>query len=405
MGFNNETFKIDNNQRALRMSNHNDLFVALKTELQSAMAKKKCHRCGCFQNSVKTFKQSNILNQGIGALLNEAEQCFEKVRYDCLGCEICWPATAQNIAGDLDSDLSEGHLCPTDTPEEQIGWPPFPGDYQVQSYQASVAVCTLNSDDLMKQLIAENIQGISIIGSLHTENLGIEHIIRNISTNPNIRFLLICGEDTQKAIGHLPGQSLVCLFQYGVDEKKRIINAQGKRPFLKNITKEQIDHFLQQVSVVENISVTDIDKIKESIGQLVAKQVGTFDQEIMEISPIEIEPVSEPKRLKLDPAGYFVVHPDRNKQLLILEHYTNKGVLTRIFSASTPAALVAKLIEESLLSRLDHAAYLGRELARAEMALLSGDEYVQDRAPGNLLPPEEKDSACGCSSTGDNLCH
>jgi len=381
------------------------MFITITAELQSAMEKKKCHRCDCFQSSVKAFKSSTILNHGLGTLLDDAEKLFEKVHYDCLGCEICWPATAQNLAVILDPDLSEGHLCPTEMPEQQTGWPPYPGDYQVQSYQASVAVCTLNSDNLMKQLIAENVQGVSIVGSLHTENLGIEHIIRNISANPNIRFLLICGEDTQKVIGHLPGQSLVSLFQYGVDEKNRIINAQGKRPFLKNITKEQIDHFLQQVSAVENIGVTHIDKIKKSIDQLIAKQMGAFDQEIMEISPIKIEPVREPKRLKLDPAGYFVVHPNRNKQLLVLEHYTNKGILTRIFSASTPAALVAKLIEESLLSRLDHAAYLGRELARAEMALLSGDDYVQDRAPGNLLPPEEKHTACGCSSTGDSSCH
>jgi tetrahydromethanopterin S-methyltransferase subunit A len=42
--------------------------------------------------------------------------------------------------------------------------------------------------------------------------------------------------------------------------------------------------------------------------------------------------------------------------------------------------------------RLDHAAYLGRELARAEHALSSGDEYVQDAAP--------EIGACGCSGMG-----
>ena len=38
-------------------------------------------------------------------------------------------------------------------------------------------------------------------------------------------------------------------------------------------------------------------------------------------------------------------------------------------------------IEKGLVSRLDHAAYLGKELARADESLRSGDPYVQDAAP------------------------
>jgi dihydropteroate synthase len=40
-----------------------------------------------------------------------------------------------------------------------------------------------------------------------------------------------------------------------------------------------------------------------------------------------------------------------------------------------------KVIEEAEpcpLTMLDHAAYLGREFTRAEIALLSGAEYIQD---------------------------
>ena len=62
---------------------------------------------------------------------------------------------------------------------------------------------------------------------MHTENLGIERVIRNVLANPNIRILLLCGEDTRQLIGHLPGQSLESLFANGLDEKKRIIGAKG----------------------------------------------------------------------------------------------------------------------------------------------------------------------------------
>jgi hypothetical protein len=42
------------------------------------------------------------------------------------------------------------------------------------------------------------------------------------------------------------------------------------------------------------------------------------------------------------------------------------------------------------------AAYLGRELARAEESLLTGKPYVQGRAPGNISPSRQQSgSTCG----------
>src|SRR5690606_20986220 len=105
----------------------------------------------------------------------------------------------------------------------------------------------------------------------------------------------------------------------------------------------------------------------------------------------------EPQRLVLDPAGYFVVYPDARSKRLALEHYTNAGLLNCVMEGTTPAALYASAIERDLLTRLDHAAYLGRELARAEESLRTGRLYVQDRAAGELAPVAIPDgSGCGC---------
>jgi dihydropteroate synthase len=54
---------------------------------------------------------------------------------------------------------------------------------------------------------------------------------------------------------------------------------------------------------------------------------------------------------------------------------------TTVFSGRTAKELCVKVFEEnqeSLVTFLDHAAYLGREFVRAEMALVSGQEYIQD---------------------------
>lgn len=362
----------------------NNVLKKIDHELQQAMALKKCRRCGCFQNTVNTLKLSKTINEPLKLLLNEACALYEQRRYDCLGCDICWPSVAQNLAAELDPDIAEGSHCATEEPKPQDGWPPLPGDYQVLKFQAPIAVCTLNSDHLIKKLSCPDITGVSIVGSLHTENLGIEHLIRNILTNPHIRFLILCGEDTQKSIGHLPGQSLLALVEYGVDENMRIIKAKGKRPFLKNISLEHIQAFCQQISVIEAIGQTDLSAIKKLIRKTEVKVPEIFYGTPLDIDSIPTEKTNESTRLILDPKGYFVVYPDKIKRVLVLEHYTNKGVLSRIFSATSASSLYLTVIEEALISRLDHAAYLGRELTRAELSLESDMDYVQDRAPGDV---------------------
>ena len=235
------------------MANSPQKLIQVETELRAAMVAKKCWRCGCFQDTVTTLQNSAVITKTLEALLIEAHNLFEPKRYDCLGCEVCWPAVGQNLAAELDPAVAEGSHCATQAPESREGWPPLPGDYEVLRFQAPVAVCTLNSDHLIKELASTRREGLSIVGSLHTENLGIEHLIRNILANPHIRFLIVCGEDTRKAIGHLPGQSLLSLVENGINNKMRIIDAKGKRPLLKNIALEQVEAFRKQVQVIDQI--------------------------------------------------------------------------------------------------------------------------------------------------------
>lgn len=369
----------------------------IETELRHAMAAKKCWRCGCFQDTISALRDSSTIAAPSGPLLDEARELFETRRYDCLGCDVCWPAVAQNLAAELDPVVAEGGHCATEEPEERAGWPPLPGDCRVVRFRAPVAVCTLNADQLVHELADTGLEGLSIVGSLHTENLGIEHLIRNVLANPHIRLLIVCGEDTRKAIGHLPGQSLISLFHHGVDDKMRIIDAKGKRPLLKNLNRTHLEALRRQVRPLECVGETDIASLAGLIAEAAANDPGPFEGTPDGIIPLVIESVGEPERLVLDPAGYFVVFPDRVQNRLVLEHYSNKGVLSRMFAAASPAAIYAAVVDANLISRLDHAAYLGRELARAEHALKTGEDYVQDRAPGvvaELAACSEPDCRC-----------
>lgn len=376
--------------------------VQIETELGQAIAAKKCWRCGCFHDTVKALRGSAAIRASLESLLADAQELFEPKRYDCLGCEVCWPAVAQNVAAELDPAVAEGSHCATAEPERREGWPPLPGDYSVVRYGAPVAVCTLNSGELSKTLADHRPDGLAIVGTMHTENLGIERIIKNALANPNIRFLLLCGEDTQRAVGHLPGQSFESLFRNGLDEYGRIIGAKGKRPVLKNLNNEQVRAFVEQVELVSLIGESSADAVKTMVGECLQRNPGPNPNPYQgqAIEPIR---VSEPPRLTLDKAGYFVVYPDVRTNRLIVEHYTNKGVLDCVLEGSSTGALYAEAIERQLVTRLDHAAYLGRELARAERSLLDGTPFVQDAAPGEL-PNSAAESGCagsfcGCSST------
>lgn len=370
----------------------------LETELRNAMRVTKCHRCGCFQNAVLSFEKSPVLKSRLRGVLEEARSLFQHKRYDCLGCEICWPAVASNAAAELDPMLAEETFCATEEPVLREGWPPLPGDYRVLRFQAPVAVVTLNSDDLMEWLVLTRPPGMAIVGTLRTENLGIERIIRNLLPNPNVRFLVVCGVDTQKAIGHLPGHSLVSLMREGLDDSGRICGAAGKRPVIKNVSREHVEAFRRRIEVINLIGETDVDVIVATIAEAAGRDPGAATESLSDAMQIAIENAVEPERLVIDPAGYLVIYPDRLRGLLVLEHYANNGVLTRVLEGKTPAALSGTAIEAGLISRLDHAAYLGRELARAEATLIDGTEYVQDKAPGkceeeNLSAPV---SACCC---------
>jgi tetrahydromethanopterin S-methyltransferase subunit A len=372
----------------------------INEQLQEAIDAPKCHRCGCLQQTVEALAQTETGKGELAAMLTQARSVFVLKKYDCLGCAVCYPAIAANAFIEAYPQDGGGFdLCPTEEPEERNGWPPLPGAYFVIRYGAPVAVCALNSETLAKSLAERKPEGLAIIGTMHTENLGIERVIKNTLANSHIRFLLLCGQDTQQALGHLPGQSFENLFRNGLDEQGRIIGARGKRPVLKNISREEVQAFMQQVELVSMIGEEDPANVSDQVRSCAKRSPGAYPFPFKD-TPIKRIQVPEPKRLTLDKAGYFVVYPDTRNKRLVVEHYTNHGVLNCVLEGNSTGVLYCEAIERQLLTRLDHAAYLGRELARAEQSLLTGVPFVQDAAPGELAAstPEDTDSGCGCSS-------
>src|SRR5712692_3153219 len=155
--------------------------------------------------------------------------------------------------------------------QSKPAWPVMPGTYQVGDPNGPVAVCALTSERLIGPLVA--LPGVAIAGMVYTANLGITRIIVNITSNPSIRFLLICGKDSAL---FKPGQSLVAVAEKGVDDKKRIIDAAGYDPVLPSIAPEQVAQFRKQVEILDWTGEEDLQVLQERVKSLSDRNPGVF---------------------------------------------------------------------------------------------------------------------------------
>ncbi len=256
------------------------------------------------------------------------------------------------------------------------GWPALPGFYTVGDPKSCVAVCTLKEVDMILP-----VQKTAISGRCLTENVGIERVIKNLVSNPNIRFLILCGTEPK---GHFVGQAFKCVRDNGVKDGN-IIGAAGAMPYLKNTSQEEIERFNKQIELVDLIDVVDVKKIEESIDSCISRDPGAYeDVQKIEIKQIKTIPANfdHVKDISLDKAGWFLISPDRERKEIVAEHYVGYGA-----DAKAHCRIVGKTAEEiagtitnlGLVSDLYHATYLGKELEKAEIALKTGKQYEQDK--------------------------
>jgi tetrahydromethanopterin S-methyltransferase subunit A len=155
------------------------------------------------------------------------------------------------------------------------GWPVINGDYVVGDPQSCVAGATLASH--IEEVLVD--AGAAIAGPCKTENLGIEKMVANLISNPNIRFLLLCGSEVQ---GHITGQSIEALHANGVDaDKRKIVGATGAIPFIENMPDEAIERFQQQMEIVSMIDIEDAAAIQSKVKECIEKDPGAVDSETM----------------------------------------------------------------------------------------------------------------------------
>jgi tetrahydromethanopterin S-methyltransferase subunit A len=268
------------------------------------------------------------------------------------------------------------------TKAKRKAWPYVSGKYFVVDVAAPVAVTTLGSVKLAQALAASAPRGLCIVGKVETENIGIEKIIKNVVSNPAIRFFVCAGEEPPK---HLSGATLLALFRNGIDAAKRIPGSPGMRPILPNTAPEEVEAFRQQVEPVDMIGCTDVAHIAarvEALSSHVPERAAAFPfsprRDAQETTPRLVATAPSPDRIKLDKGGYFVIYVE--DEAITVEHYDYKERLLHVVEGKDARTIYWMLINEGWVTQLDHAAYLGKELHRAEFSINYGVDFKQDGA-------------------------
>lgn len=257
-------------------------------------------------------------------------------------------------------------------PLEPHDWPVFAGRYRLLDASAPVAVCTLASEALADALGSP--AGVSIAGPAFTENLGVEKVATNVVSNAAIRVLLLCGTESR----HHVGQTLIALHDHGLDPDGRVAGSRGPLPVLRNFPPEAQALFRAKTRIIDLVGVTDVETILGAIAG-VMRDAPPWPDAWRPPQPVQ-RAGPQPARLRDDPAGFLLLSVGPRGDRLVAEHYTRDAAWLASYEAPTAESLCSLLAESGAVTELTHAAYVGREAMKAELAMKHGLTYVQDRA-------------------------
>ncbi len=380
----------------------NPTFTKVHAEILRGMKLAKCRKCGCMRGTLENLKASLPLLKLKDAKellqhVHEWSDNLEPQEYPCFGCKYCIPPEAMTMLTVKYPKLASSTLSSCEIQIDTSSWPPVEGEYTVIDPAAPVAVTTLASVKLEEKLVKANPSGLCIVGKTETENIGIDKIVKNVISNPTITYLILAGKDTA---GHQSGRSLLALWKNGVDKNMRIIGSEGRRPILKNVSSSEVDMFRRQISMDDQIGCENTRTLTRKIKELAEESLSSktasgcgchgdcSDQQTVSM-PISfaassISTVKAGKfaktSIKLDKSGYFVIIPSKKNGTLLVEHYANDNRLIRKIEGKSSRDIYLTIVDNKWVSDLGHAAYLGKELARAELAIKKGFKFIQDGA-------------------------
>jgi len=260
-------------------------------------------------------------------------------------------------------------------PRRHAKWPFVPGRYFVVDDTAPVIVVLPDNELLAETLAALSVRGLCMIAAVCRSVSDVEKLIRNVEANLAIHCIILAGGTAGRDYPAVEALSAIFDDDDKISEKARRI-AHGARGKLKAFDFAALQ---KRVHVVNMLDCVEVDKIVAGVVRHGAEgqrpDTGFVVQGHDTTLGVQrvIAPTSISHDYQQDKAGKFIIGTDKNS--IVVEHYNSKGELLRLIQGATARDLCLMLIRNGWISRLDHAAYLGRELTLAEIALQQGVPY------------------------------
>lgn len=173
--------------------------------------------------------------------------------------------------------------------------------YMFNDLASPIAVATLASD-----YDKFHLEGYAIIGSVFTENLGVQLAITNMLKCPNIRYLILCGKESQ----HMAGDAFKSLYHNGaarIGTYRRIVGCKSPLPFVDDIPEWAIDEYQENIKLIDMIGIEDEPSIQKKIDECIdeykknpvaRKAMDTGMAEINEYTWKKYAPIVESQMMK-----------------------------------------------------------------------------------------------------------
>jgi tetrahydromethanopterin S-methyltransferase subunit A len=268
-------------------------------------------------------------------------------------------------------------------------WPFISGPYYVLDDTAPVIVITPDNQSLADNLAALSVHGLCMVTAICRSASDIEILTRNVEANLAIHCIILAGGEGRsypalEALSAIFGDS-----DEISDKAARLAhNVRGK---LKSF---DFDALEKRVKVVDMLDCSEVDKVIAGVNKYgtegIRPDTGFIVQSYDTTLGVQrvIAPTSISHAYSADKAGRFIVTTQQKS--IVVEHYNSKGELLRLIEGATARDLCILLIRNGWVSRLDHAAYLGRELTLAETAIkedLPYSQQMQEPADDDPLNP------------------
>jgi len=247
-----------------------------------------------------------------------------------------------------------------------------PAAVHLGSSRGWVAICTLAERGLPARLALAGEPALGLAGPLLTVPRGLERLVANLAARPAIRALLLCGRDSR---GVPAREAIRRLWAAGLTPAGRIQGLPRLGP-LRNLDARSLALVRSRVTVVDLGPTRSAGRILRA-AQAIPRRREKGGCHLPRVVVVRA-PTATSREHGLDPTGYFVILAPTPDGRICCEHYRWDGTLTRRFLGRGAAGLCHAILRRRLPGTAEHAAYLGRELQKAEDALRAGLPYSQD---------------------------